>query len=253
MAAARDLQVIVDKSDGAEEHRRDRGDPDIWIAEIRPQQRRNEDRRQDQQPAHGRRSALGLVGGRAILAHDLADLEVTQPANQPRAEQKAQHQGGQARARRAERDVLEDTQLGERVLELRQQVEEHQACPSAMSASAMTSVRVPREPLTSTRSPAAASAVTGAAASSAVAYRRTRSRGRPAAVAPVTSPSAAGPPTATSQSTPARAAARPHSSCSVIAWSPSSRISPITAMRRPVCGVAASVVSIAWTAAGLAL
>ena len=84
--------------------------------------------------------------------------------------------------------------------------------------SATTSVRVPREPLTSTRSPGAQRRATTAGAASAldVEVARRPSRGMPAATAASASARAGAPPTATSSRSPAAAAARPLDSCSAV-------------------------------------
>ena len=54
----RDLQEIVVEADGAEAERHEQHGPDIEIGEIGPQQRRDENARQDHEPAHGRRALL---------------------------------------------------------------------------------------------------------------------------------------------------------------------------------------------------
>ena len=112
---------------------------------------------------------------------------------------------------------------------------------------------MPRDPLTSSRSSAVTRAAIWSAAAALSAKRWTRAAARPAPTAPSTKPSAAGPPTTTRAATPAAAAARPHASWRRRETSPSSSISPSTANRRPRTAVAASVASMACTAAGLAL
>ena len=69
--------------------------------------------------------------------------------------------------------------------------------------------------------------------------------GMPPRIAPASVPCVGAPPITTSSLMPAAAAARPQASCRSREASPSSSISPSTAMRRPVVGVEASVASIA--------
>ena len=93
MRAPGDLQVVVERT-------RWRRTPAVAITaiqtygfvQVRPQQRRHERRRQNQQPAHRRRAGFGVVRLRPFLPDDLADLEVAQPADQPRAEEEADGQ-----------------------------------------------------------------------------------------------------------------------------------------------------------------
>ena len=94
--------------------------------------------------------------GRTFLPDDLPDLKLAQLANHPRTEHQADRERGQAGGRRAERDVARHVQhrelRGPGIDELKQQVIQHQAS-SAFSRSTTRSVRTPRDPLTSTRSP----------------------------------------------------------------------------------------------------
>ena len=138
---------------------RQHGNPDVDVGEVRPQQRRHERRRQDQQPAHRRRARLRAVRRRTLLADDLADLELAQLADQPRAQQQADGQRREAGRSRAERDVPRDVEHGERRVQREEQVIQHQA-HSAFTRSATMSVRVPRDPFTSTTSPARSIAAT---------------------------------------------------------------------------------------------
>ena len=106
MAVPRDLEVVVDEADRAEGRRRQHRDPDVRDS-VRSAQSSvgTKHRRQNQQPAHRRRAGLRLVARRTVLADDLADLKLAQPADEPGPEQQAERQRRQARRRRAERDV----------------------------------------------------------------------------------------------------------------------------------------------------
>src|SRR6059058_4252685 len=95
-----------------------------------------------------------------VLPDDLPDLEVAQPANHHRPHRQADRQRRHGRARRAEGDVLEyveyvedrDPRVQMHINELVEEVVEHQA-NSTFNRSTTRSVRMPREPFTSTRSP----------------------------------------------------------------------------------------------------
>src|SRR5258708_6018766 len=100
-----------------------------------------------------------------LLADHLPDLEVAKLSNHPRTERQAQRQRGEAGGRRPERDVSRHVEDGEVGVQRIQQIEKHQA-NSAAIRSAMRSVRVPRDPLTSTRSPERNAAATAGAACS---------------------------------------------------------------------------------------
>ena len=99
---------------------------------------------------------------------------------------------------------------------------------------------MPREPLTSTRSPGASEASSRSAASRAR-RRRARPRRRPGRrrARRRQAPPRPTPPTATSREMPALTAACPHSTCSGCANAPSSSISPSTAILRAMAAIPA--------------
>src|SRR5688572_10342882 len=108
---------------------------------------------------------------RPFLTDHLADLEIAQLRDHPGTEHQAYRERGQAGRRRAECDVPHHVQRAEERFERRQQVVQHQANSAAMRSATM-SVRVPRDPLTRTRSPAlTAAAISPAATSLFSAYR----------------------------------------------------------------------------------
>ena len=122
----------------------------------------------------------------------------------------ADRQRRHARARRAERDVTEHVEHRHRRVQRIQKVVQHQAY-STFRRSTTTSVRMPRDPLTSTRSPGRTFVSARSAASALVDdVRRTTPPAcrRAARRRPGRAP--ASPPTAISRSSPAAAAARPH-------------------------------------------
>src|SRR4029077_5851229 len=135
------------------------------VRQVRPEQRRDERRGEDQQAAHRRRSRLRAVRLRTFLPDHLANLEVAQLANHPRTKQEAERERRQAGRRGPEGDVARDVEDARVGAERIEEFEQHQANSSAIR-SAIRSVLVPREPLTSTTSPPRiAAAIAGAAAS----------------------------------------------------------------------------------------
>ena len=88
-----------------------------------------------------------------LLANHLADLELAKLADHPRPEQQTDGQRRQTRGGGAKRDVPRHVQHGELRVKRIEQVEQHQP-RSAFSRSTTRSVRTPREPFTRTRSPA---------------------------------------------------------------------------------------------------
>src|SRR5262249_14635947 len=155
---------------------------------IRPQQGRHQRRRQNQQSAHRRRSGFGPVRLRPLGANHLADLKLAQLAHEPWAERQADRERRQRRRRRAERDVARPVPHGEAGAQenaLDQEWVQHQPRParSAFNRSTTRSVFTPRDPLTSTRSPAATIEAAASAASSLVAKYRTFAAAMPAPMA----------------------------------------------------------------------
>ena len=90
---------------------------------------------------------------RSFLPDDLADLKLPELADHPGTERQAERECREARRCRTERDVLHHVQHREARVERIEQLVQHQP-RSAFSRSTTRSVRMPRDPLTSTRSPA---------------------------------------------------------------------------------------------------
>src|SRR5689334_5445192 len=167
---------------------------------------------------------------RTFLSNDLADLKIAQPADQPRSHHQADHERGHARGRGPERDVAHHVEDGDLWVKREQEVIQHQPNTSVRRSTTM-SVRVPREPFTNTTSPdVICSAITGAA-SVLLSKCMTDVRGRPASIAASPIARAGSPPIVNSFASLLLAAARPHSRCNCSDRSPSSSISPSTAMR----------------------
>jgi hypothetical protein len=107
---AHQLAVIVHPADRAEDDRREYRDPDKAVAEIGPQQRRDQHRDQDQRAAHGRRASLGEMGLRAVVTHHLSDLVLRQLADQRRADGEADRERGQHAENRAQGLIAKDVE-----------------------------------------------------------------------------------------------------------------------------------------------
>ena len=104
------LAVVVDPADGAEGERDEQHHPEETVRQVAPEQRGDADREQDQRAAHGRRSRLGEVRLRAVVAHCLADLVGGELADHVRPEDQGDRKRGQAGQHRAQRDVVEDVE-----------------------------------------------------------------------------------------------------------------------------------------------
>src|SRR5207244_8131746 len=119
------------------------------------------DRRQDDDPAHGRGALLGAMPLGRVLADRLAPvLQLSQAPDEPRADDQRdderRDQGHERTEAQVAKDVEDDVVLRERD----EEVIEHpsfsfQRARRATSASTTRSMRMPREPLTSTTSPGA--------------------------------------------------------------------------------------------------
>ena len=111
-----DLQIVVVEADEAEAERHGKHDPDIWIAQVGPQQGRDHETGEDHQPAHGRRAALGdQMRLRTVLADRLPlALSQAQVVDDPRPEQEDEQRGRRHRTAGAGRDVTKHVQAGYR-------------------------------------------------------------------------------------------------------------------------------------------
>ena len=137
MRLFRHLQIIVVETDEAEAERHREHDPDIGIERVGPKQRRDDEARQDHQPAHRRRALLGdEVRGRAIgadrLAFALAQPQmIYDPGTEQEHEQRARHHrpaGAEGDVAKHVEGAAEDTKTGNGVGKLDQPVK-HSARP----------------------------------------------------------------------------------------------------------------------------
>ena len=114
-----DLQIVVIEADRAEAQRHQQHHPDIDAGDVGPQQRRDDDARQDHQPAHGRRAGLLEMRLRPVGADRLAlALPDAQRVDDRRAEDEDDQRRGDQRAAGAEGDVAEDVEDRDLVREI---------------------------------------------------------------------------------------------------------------------------------------
>ena len=138
--AARHLQVVVIKADGAVADRHAQHDPDVGVAEVRPQQRRDDDAGDDHEPAHGRRADFGEVRLGAVVADRLPlALLDAQQIDDAGPEQHDEQQRGEDGAAGAEGDVFENVQDPDLIAEVHQLIQH----PTLRTASAVCSRPAP--------------------------------------------------------------------------------------------------------------
>jgi len=112
--------VVVGESDGRIGTDGKNGDPDEAIAEIRPQQRGNDDGDHDQQAAHRGRTGFLLMRLGTFFADVLADLEITQSPDDEWPDDQSREQGGEAGEGGAEGDVSKNTEGRNVMLQLQE-------------------------------------------------------------------------------------------------------------------------------------
>src|SRR5262249_51897869 len=215
---------------------------DVPIAEVGREQRRPEQGGQDEDATHGGRALLGLVALRRVLADRLAAvLHDAQPLDQPGPDEEREHEGRDQGHERPEGQVAEDVEDDVVPAERDEEIVEHSShrVSRAISASLTRSMRIPREPFTSTTSPGATRLSSSATVSSNVpmacvsATPAARASPPPAARARAPAVPAARP-IPMKRSAPASAASRPAFRCAASVMSPSSSMSPSTITRRPL-------------------
>ena len=111
-APAPDLQQVIDEADSAEAERDEDRDPYVGIADVGEQDRREQERSEDQQTAHGRRAGLLLMGLRNNVADSLAEVRGPEALDQRRAHRERQRQRGEPREHRAKGLVAQDVEHG---------------------------------------------------------------------------------------------------------------------------------------------
>ena len=72
------LEIIIGETNRRKAQRRNDGDPNILVRQIRPQQRRNDDGYGDEHPAHGGRTRLLLMRSRSLFTDILANLKFSE-------------------------------------------------------------------------------------------------------------------------------------------------------------------------------
>ena len=108
-----DLDVIIDKADGAEDQCGTHHQPDEEIGKIAPQQRGQQDGDTDEYATHGWGAGLLLVVLRTIFADVLADLKLAQLLNHERPDEQGNEHSGKAGESGAKRQIPEDAEGSE--------------------------------------------------------------------------------------------------------------------------------------------
>ncbi len=118
-AAADNLDVIVGKSDGAEDDGGDHREPDKGIAEVGPEQSGQQDSDANQNAAHGGRAGFLLMILWSVFADVLANLKLTQFLDDEGPDEKCNQQRRKTGEGGAKRQIPEDSEwseVGEKLL-----------------------------------------------------------------------------------------------------------------------------------------
>jgi len=121
VAAMRHLGVVVGESDGRVGDGGEYGDPDEAITQIGPEQCGDDNGNNDQQASHGGRAGFLLMSFWGSFANVLADLEITQAADDERSDNQRGEKRGEAGESRAEGDITENAEGRNVVLQLQEQ------------------------------------------------------------------------------------------------------------------------------------
>src|SRR5215831_2797825 len=105
-----DLQVVVRETDGTVGKGGNHSDPDVAVAEVCPQQCRDDCGHDDEHPAHGRSAGFALMGLRAIFADVLSDLEVPQASHHGWSDDETDEECREAGECRAKGQVAKDSE-----------------------------------------------------------------------------------------------------------------------------------------------
>ena len=119
------LQIVVVEADAAEGERECDEDPDEAAGQVRPQQRREHHRHQDETAAHGGRTGFLQMRLRTVGAHALADLVAGERGDHARADE---HRHGERRHRgenAPQREVLKHVEAGMAPREIFGEIEQH--------------------------------------------------------------------------------------------------------------------------------
>ena len=112
LVLAKHLDVVVQETDQSEPDGRNDHQPRINVGQVAEQQRRDQNRNQDNNAAHRRRSAFLQLSFEAEVADLLADLAALQHADDPFAEDHADHQREDNAHRGPERQREEHARAG---------------------------------------------------------------------------------------------------------------------------------------------
>jgi len=112
-----DFCVIIDETDCCKREKREQGDENKSISQIRPKENGNGSGKNDKHAAHGGRAGFFLVLLWALFANVLSDLQFPQAANEPRAEDEREKHCREARIDRSNGDVAKHVQRAEVTLQ----------------------------------------------------------------------------------------------------------------------------------------
>ena len=129
------FQVIIDETESAEIDHAEESEPDETIIRPRPKDTGDENRTDDENAAHGRRSLFAAVQfGKSMHffggANRLADFQRDQFADDEISEEKGEHERGDRRRDRAKCDVGKDVEAVNLLTQV-MEVVHHEAIPSA--------------------------------------------------------------------------------------------------------------------------
>jgi len=170
------FEVVVQEPDGAERRCDEDDQHDVDVADVSPQQRGNQDRRQNDESPHRRRAGLGQVRFRRLELGRLTDLFLPEDPDDLRTEPERDHQSRQRGGGRTEGEKPEQAEARRVVCFLNQveKIVEHvfpissiPAQPNGTTAersrssrnATTSSIFMPRDPFTRTASPGAISSV----------------------------------------------------------------------------------------------
>ena len=132
-APAFEFQHVIGKANATEADCHEQRDPNVEVANIGQENRRENRGGQNQQSTHSRGTGFFLMGLRNLVANGLADMRGAKPFDQDRPEREREREGGEPRhdgakgfvAQNAETDVMSVEGIEEEV--------EHQVRPTKVA------------------------------------------------------------------------------------------------------------------------
>jgi hypothetical protein len=122
----RQFLIVVREADKTKTGGYKQDNPCVMVGQIDPKQRAEDDRNENHQPAHGRCASFLEMRFGSVFADGLAfALFGAEPADQARAEQKANDERGQQSPASSERDVPEQVEADKILPEGREEMKKH--------------------------------------------------------------------------------------------------------------------------------